>query len=196
MYVQFCSSDSKSMLKADIPKKQQSHVPTDPRLTLGPQDSQCVSQFCPLISWSNTALGFSHFQLGRYEHLSKVETFCVSSGAQKLLALWIVKYFFFYFFRVTMLGRLVRLASPLGQQVGKFSDKIIRDVADYQAEDRKYCWKGRFSSRCWLLFSKDGDEYNLGQVRRRHGWMNWTLMMMISKMLVTYDDPESLFLCC
>ena len=38
-----------------------------------------------------------------------------------------------------MLGRLVRLASPLGQQVGKFSAKMIRDVADYQAKDRKNC---------------------------------------------------------
>ena len=36
-----------------------------------------------------------------------------------------------------MLGRLVRLASPLGQQVGKFLAEMIRDVDDYQAEDRK-----------------------------------------------------------
>ena len=33
-----------------------------------------------------------------------------------------------------MLGRLARLASPLGQQVGKFSAEMIRRVADYQAE--------------------------------------------------------------
>ena len=93
-----------------------------------------------------------------------------------------------------MLGRLARLASPLGQQVGKFLAKMIRDVADYQAEDRKYCWKGRFSSRCWLIFSKDGDEYNLGQDRNQHWWMNINDDGLQDGHYV-YDDPESLFLC-
>ena len=78
------------MVKADIPQKQQSHVATDPRLTLEPQHTLCLSSV-PSSADPTPRLAFLIFQLGRYEHLGRVETFCISSGTQKLF--WIVKYF-------------------------------------------------------------------------------------------------------
>ena len=70
------------MVKADIPQKQQSHVATDPRLTLEPQHTLCLSSV-PSSADPTPRLDFIIFSY-RYEHLGRVETFCISSGAQKL----------------------------------------------------------------------------------------------------------------
>ena len=159
------------MMKADIPQKQQSHVATDPRLTLRPQHTQCLSSV-PSSADPTPRLAFLIFSY-RYEHLSRVETFCISSGAQKLLC--IVKYFFSSNFSESQCWDAWFVWLPLlDSRLESFQPRW--DVADYQTEDRKNCWKGRFSSR----FNKDGDEYNLGQDRHQHWWMNWILMMMVS----------------
>ena len=169
------------MMKADIPNKQQSHVPTDPSLTLVPQDSQGLSSV-PSSADPTPRLAFLIFSY-RYEHLSRVETFCISSGAQKLLC--IVKYFFLLIFQSHNVGTFGSTGFPSwtagwkvfsrdDQRCGRLSSWGSKKFVEQEDSLQDVDW---FSAKMVM---------NTISVRFVAGIDGWTPMMLDPEMLITF----------